>query len=103
MRCDNLEMKSLLNHGQQQRGLHHREGRANTNARPASEREVRETRNFSGANWVISPAFRVESVRVGKKARIALRPPLQNENVGARRHPVSPKLAIFQSPPADAP
>src|SRR6266852_7062513 len=77
---DNFEMIALLNHGQQQRGFHHRKGSANTNSRPSSEGEIRETRNFARANGVFPPAFGIESFRVGEKARIALRAPLQNED-----------------------
>src|SRR5256885_1971595 len=103
MSRDNFEMKLLLNHSQQQRSFHHRKGRANTDAWPAAEGKVRETRNFSRANRVVPPPFRVESVLVRKETCIALRAPLQNEHVCPRRYPVAPKLAIFQSSPADAP
>jgi len=44
---DNFEMILLLNHGQQQRRFHHREGCADANPRPTSKREIRETRNLS--------------------------------------------------------
>jgi len=69
--------------------------------------EVRETRNFSGANRsVISPAFRVESrSAVGKErsANRAVRPPCKIENVGGRRHPVSPSATILTEPSGRAP
>src|SRR6267143_4898031 len=90
MPCDCVEMKSLLNHSQQQRGFHHRKGSANARAWPATKREIRETRNFPRANRVFPPAFGVESFRVGEKTRITLGSPLQKEDVGTRRHPVSP-------------
>src|SRR6266436_6846483 len=76
-----LEMIFLLNHRQQQRGFHHREGRTHANARTSTKREIRETRNFAGTNRIFLPSFGVESLRIGEKARVALRAPLQNEDI----------------------
>src|SRR5260370_2978891 len=70
---NHFQMILLLDHGQQQRGFHHREGRAHTNARTSTEGEIRETRDFARANRIFPPAFGVEALRVREKARIALR------------------------------
>src|SRR6266849_3041251 len=77
----NLKTIFLLNHGQQQRGFHHRERCANTSPRSASKWKIGESGNLARAYRVVTPAFRVESFRVGEEARIALRAPLQNKDV----------------------
>src|SRR5258708_34511967 len=76
-----LEMVFLLNHGQQQRGLYHGEGCTHANARTSTKRKICETGNFARSNRVFPPPLGVESLRIGEKARIALRAPLQNEDI----------------------
>ena len=100
---DEFEMISLLNHGQQQDGLHHRERRANTHTRSATEGKIGKPRDLSGTDGVFSPALRVESFRIGEKPGVALRDPLQDEYVRARGHAIAADFTIRNRPPADAP
>src|SRR5215470_18701093 len=98
-RCKNLdgmtrnrrELAFLLNHGKQKSGFHHREGRSNANPRPATEGEIRTSRDFTGAHGILSPTLRIESFRVREETRIPLRAPLQDEDVRPRRDAVAPQ------------
>jgi hypothetical protein len=68
-----VEMKLLLDHREQQRGLQHGEGRANAHSWTTTKRKIGEARNLAGADGIFAPAFGVECLRIGEETRIALR------------------------------
>lgn len=68
-----VEMELLLDHGEQQRGLKHGEGGADAHPGTTAEREIGESRNFSGADGIFAPALRIKCVWVGEEPRVALR------------------------------
>src|SRR5262249_7090635 len=98
-----VEMKLLLDHREEQRGLQHGEGCANTHSRTTTKRKIGKSRNFSGADGIFAPAFGVECPRIGEESWIALRQCLKDENVGAGEHAVAANLAVRESTPSNAP
>ena|SRR5690242_6416752 len=94
MTRNKLELVSLLNHGKQEYGFHHSERCAYANPRSAAKWEIRKPGNLSGANRVLPPALGIESFRVGEEASVALRAPLQNEDIRTRGYPVASQFTI---------
>src|SRR5712692_1919982 len=103
MARDSFKMIISLDHGQQQHAFHHRERSADTYSWAAPEGKVGKPGNLAGTNRVISPAFRIESFGVREETRIALRQPLQNKDIRARRHAVAPELTFLPCPSAYPP
>src|SRR5262249_11044385 len=73
MTVHEIEMKLLLDHCEQQRGLQHGERRSDAYPRTTAKREIGESRNFSRADGIFAPALRVKCVRIGEETRVALR------------------------------
>lgn len=73
MTGDEVEMKFLLDHGEEKRGFERGERGADADSRAAAEREIGEARNFAGADGILAPAFGIECIWIGEKAGVALR------------------------------
>src|SRR5713101_6612941 len=71
--------KTLRNRRQQQRGLHHRKTRPDTNARPAAKRKIRKPRQL--CRRLLAPPVRIEPLRIHKPSRIPLRHPLAHHQI----------------------
>ena len=68
-----VEMELLLDHGEQQRGLQHGEGRADAYPRTTTKREIGESRDFSRTDGIFAPALGIKCVRIREETRVALR------------------------------
>ena len=97
------EAIALSDCGEQQRRFHHRETGAYAHARAAAEWKVSKARNAAAANGIDPPALGIESHGIGEEARVAMRDPLKNKNVGARANAVATDLEVADGAPANAP
>src|SRR5215472_2971679 len=68
-----VEMELLLDHGEQQRGLQHGEGRTDAYPRTTTKREIGESRDFAQADGIFAPALGIKCVRIREETRVALR------------------------------
>src|SRR6516225_8701975 len=94
---------SLSNCREQQRRFHHREASPDAHARTSAKRKISKTRNAAAAKGIHPPTFRIKSFRIREEARIAMREPLKNKNVGACRDTVATNLDIADGAPANSP
>ena len=94
MAGDEVEMKLLLDHGEEERGFQHGECGADADSEPPAEWEIGEARNFAGADGVFAPPLGIEFIRIGEKAGVALRQRLKDKDVGAGSHPIAADLAV---------
>ena len=73
MAGEEVEMKPLLDHGEEKCDFKHGECGSDTDSGAAAEWEISEARNLPGADGVFAPAFGIERIRIGKKTGVALR------------------------------
>src|SRR5579859_1747580 len=100
---DKFEMKSSLNHGEQQRRLQHCEGCSHTDARTAAKRKIRKPRNFPRANRIFAPPLRIKRFGIRKETRIALRQELENKKIRAGSDTITANLAVSNGAASNAP
>lgn len=95
------QTETLSNRNEEECGFHHGEARADANARAAAKREVGETGN--GGRGAVQPTIRMKAQRIGEPARIAVREPLAEHEIGTGRKEKIGGLERFSGGAPDAP
>jgi len=73
MAGDEVEMKLLVDHGEQECGFDHGECGSETNPVTTAEWKIGEVRNLAGADGVFTPALGTECIRICEPPSVALR------------------------------